>query len=91
MSSEQKRFPQSLPWRLSPEEVARFVGDCTVPRAGAMVSGADLYSAYVAWCERLGFVPETATAFGRSMNRVLQKAKRSSIWYLDIDLKGAAE
>lgn len=74
-------------YREERDPVGTFATHCLIKSPGYMVNAGDMYAKFVKWCEAAGIKPYQQTAFGRRMNALGFKKKRSShVEYLDVQL-----
>jgi putative DNA primase/helicase len=76
-------------YRVSSDELAQFLGDCTQPNDRAKIKSGDLYREYVTWCNSFDYKPIHQQAFGRRMtdHGIKSERKSGNYWYIGIGLK----
>lgn len=75
-----------------PDQLARFLSDCTVVEPGSRVRSEALYDAYLAWCQRSGVSPWQMRGLHSAMRAAgFRKYVQSCVWWDGIRLKVAAQ
>lgn len=75
-----------------PDQLARFLSDCTVVEPGSVVRSEALYETYLAWCQRSGEAPWQMRGLHSAMQAAgFRKYVQSCIWWNGIRLKDAAQ
>lgn len=71
-----------------PDQLARFLSDCTVVEPGRAVRSEALYETYLAWCQRSGEAPWQMRGLHSAMQAAgFRKYVQGCIWWDGIRLK----